>query len=218
MNLRIVLILFRSIDNLFKSAENSKPSIIFLDEIDSLMRKRTAQEDEVTRRIKNEFLVKMDSLNHSDDENSITNGMAVYVISSTNRPWDLDKAFFRRFEKRIYIPLPDTQTRVKLFKMNFSGNEVVDKVHHDFDEESYKLFAQHTEGYSGADIELLIKDSGMKPIRELQKAEYFKVIEDSPVKIWVPAVEGEQDSIKISLFNIPETDRVIPRKISVVCN
>lgn len=195
----------------------SKPSIIFLDEIDSLMRKRTAQEDEVTRRIKNEFLVKMDSLNSSDDENSITNGMAVYVISSTNRPWDLDKAFFRRFEKRIYIPLPDLQTRVKLFKMNFSRNEYEER-YHDFDEETYELFAQYTEGYSGADIELLIKDSGMKPIRELQKAEYFKIIENSSEKCWVPAMEGEEGSIKMSLFNIPEYDRVIPRKISMVCN
>ena len=69
--------------------------MIFIDEVDSLCGKRTEGENESSRRIKTEFLVQMDGCGHD------TKGML--VMGATNTPWELDEAFRRRFEKRIYI-------------------------------------------------------------------------------------------------------------------
>lgn len=209
----------RAIDHLFKSAEQSKPSIIFLDEIDSLMRKRTSQEEETTRRIKNEFLTKIDSLNPSTTDNP-----SVFIIASTNRPWDLDSAFLRRFEKKIYIPLPSKQIRQKLFEQSFQNNSDA----HGFTDDSYSMFAEKTEGYSGADIVHIVKDAGMKPIRELQRAQYFvpihslSVVEEDSiahhVNTWAPSHKEDALAMQMNVFEIPQGGTVIPRKLIEVCN
>ena len=74
--------------------------VIFIDEIDSICRKRSAQEEEHTRRIKTELLKQMEGTRNLDDSN-------IFLMCATNCPWELDTAFLRRFQKRIYIPLPD---------------------------------------------------------------------------------------------------------------
>ena len=80
-------------------ARDQKPSIIFIDEIDSMCGSRSEGESDSTRRIKTEFLVQMQGVN------SDMNG--VLVLGATNVPWELDSAIRRRFQKRIYISLPE---------------------------------------------------------------------------------------------------------------
>jgi vacuolar protein-sorting-associated protein 4 len=80
-------------------ARENKPSIIFIDEIDSLCGSRSEGENETGRRIKTEFLVQMQGVGNDMD--------GVLVLGASNVPWELDPAIRRRFEKRIYIPLPD---------------------------------------------------------------------------------------------------------------
>lgn len=80
-------------------ARDMKPSMIFIDEVDSLCGKRTEGENESSRRIKTEFLVQMDGCGNNQE--------GVLVMGATNTPWELDDAFRRRFQKRIYIHLPD---------------------------------------------------------------------------------------------------------------
>ena len=84
---------------MFELAREKKPSLIFIDEVDSLCGKRTEGENESSRRIKTEFLVQMDGVGNDQE--------GVLVMGATNTPWELDDAFRRRFQKRIYIHLPD---------------------------------------------------------------------------------------------------------------
>merc|ERR1711997_531751 len=98
------------VKNLFEMAREKKPSIIFIDEVDSLCSSRSDNESESARRIKTEFLVQMQGVGNDTD--------GILVLGATNIPWVLDAAIRRRFEKRIYIPLPELPARQTLFKLS----------------------------------------------------------------------------------------------------
>ncbi|RLI33622.1 AAA family ATPase, partial [Candidatus Bathyarchaeota archaeon] len=104
----------KNVAKLFKEAreasENGKPSIIFIDEIDSLMAVR-AEEVGGEARARNQFLKEMDGILDK------TRKTYVYVFGATNKPWLLDEPFIRRFQKRIYVPLPNLEARRELMKI-----------------------------------------------------------------------------------------------------
>lgn len=100
----------RLVKQLFQMAREQKPSIIFIDEVDSLCGTRGEGESEASRRIKTEFLVQMNGVGNDDT--------GVLVLGATNIPWALDNAIKRRFEKRIYIPLPGPDARKRMFELN----------------------------------------------------------------------------------------------------
>ena len=102
-------------------AREKKPSIIFIDEVDSLCGSRSEGENDATRRVKTEFLVQMQGVGKDDD--------GLLVLGATNIPWGLDPAIRRRFERRIYIPLPDYDGRHFLVKSNFAKtpNKLMEK-------------------------------------------------------------------------------------------
>ena len=83
----------------------------------------------------------------------------VLVLGATNLPWTLDSALRRRFEKRIYIPLPDLEARMYLIRKKLKG---LDK---NLTEEDIRYVGQKSEGYSGSDLEILCKDAAMEPLR-----------------------------------------------------
>lgn len=147
--------------NLFELARTHKPSIIFIDEVDSLCGSRSENESESARRIKTEFLVQMQGVGTDND--------GVLVLGATNIPWVLDSAIRRRFEKRIYIPLPEEHARSTMFKIHL-GNTA-----HVLTEENLKQLARQTEGYSGADISIIVRDALMQPVRKVQTATHFRV-------------------------------------------
>jgi vacuolar protein-sorting-associated protein 4 len=84
-------------------ARDAKPAIIFIDEVDSLCGSRSEGQNETSKRVLTEFLVQMNGVGNDQD--------GVLVLGATNCPWELDSAIRRRFEKRIYIPLPDVVAR-----------------------------------------------------------------------------------------------------------
>ncbi|XP_034940074.1 spastin isoform X2 [Chelonus insularis] len=139
---------------LFAIARELQPSIIFVDEVDSLLSERRDNEHEASRRLKTEFLVEFDGLPSNHDER-------VLVMAATNRPQELDEAALRRFTKRVYVTLPDLQTRITLLK------RLLAKHNNPLSPEELKRTAVLTEGYSGSDLTGLAKDAALGPIREL---------------------------------------------------
>jgi len=93
-----------------KSAQEGRAAIVFVDELDSLMGKHSNEVGGEIR-VRNQFLKEMDGIVDKGKN------LHVYVIGATNKPWDLDWAFIRRFQKRILVPLPDHHTRVMMFKL-----------------------------------------------------------------------------------------------------
>lgn len=147
--------------NLFDLARQHKPSIIFIDEVDSLCSSRSDNESESARRIKTEFLVQMQGVGNDMD--------GILVLGATNIPWVLDSAIRRRFEKRIFIPLPEEHARLTMFKIHLGNTS------HVLTENDLKDLASRTEGYSGADISIVVRDALMQPVRKVQTATHFKV-------------------------------------------
>ncbi|KAL5467314.1 hypothetical protein EMCRGX_G031526, partial [Ephydatia muelleri] len=137
-------------------------AVIFIDEVDSLCSARSDGENESIRRIKTEFLVQMQGVGIDND--------GILVLGATNIPWGLDAAIRRRFEKRIYIPLPEEEARRRLFELNI-GN-----VLGDIKPEDLSKLAQKTEGYSGADISIVVREALMMPIRKVPIATHFKKV------------------------------------------
>ncbi|KAI8812709.1 P-loop containing nucleoside triphosphate hydrolase protein [Cladochytrium replicatum] len=152
----------RLVKNLFQLARENKPAIIFIDEVDSLCGSRGEGESEASKRIKTEFLVQMQGVGHDMT--------GVLVLGATNIPWQLDNAIRRRFEKRIYIPLPDVNARMKMFQLNV-GNTPCKLTMRD-----YRALADRTEGFSGSDIAVIVRDALMEPVRKVQMATHFKKV------------------------------------------
>ncbi|XP_055635414.1 katanin p60 ATPase-containing subunit A-like 1 isoform X2 [Toxorhynchites rutilus septentrionalis] len=138
---------------LFEMARFYAPSTIFIDEIDSLCACRGSDsEHEASRRFKAELLIQMDGLNASNDEKIIM------VLAATNHPWDIDEAFRRRFEKRVYIGLPNDNTRKALLELCLKGVNVSS----DLDTE---VIADQLRGYTGSDIANVCRDAAMMALR-----------------------------------------------------
>ena len=151
----------RLVKQLFESAREAKPAIIFIDEVDSLCSSRSDSENDATRRIKTEFLVQMQGVGVDND--------GILVLGATNIPWGLDAAIRRRFEKRIYIPLPEQAARQRMFEIHI-GDTPIELTHSDM-----QTMAKRTDGYSGADIGIVVREALMIPIRKVQNATHFKM-------------------------------------------
>ncbi|CAG4931119.1 unnamed protein product [Parnassius apollo] len=145
---------------LFQVARELQPSIIFVDEVDSLLCERSTGEHEASRRLKTEFLVEFDGLPATSAERLI-------VMAATNRPQELDEAALRRFPKRVYVSLPDIRTRCALLRRVLARGAAAASL---ADEELARLAAL-TDGYSGSDLTALCRDAALGPIRELDPEE-----------------------------------------------
>ncbi|XP_043480447.1 spastin isoform X1 [Leptopilina heterotoma] len=147
---------------LFAIARELQPSVIFIDEVDSLLSERRDNEHEASRRLKTEFLVEFDGLPCNPEER-------VLVMAATNRPQELDEAALRRFTKRVYVMLPDLKTRVILLQ------RLLGKHNDPLSHEELNRMAVLTEGYSGSDLTGLAKDAALGPIRELNPEQVKEV-------------------------------------------
>lgn len=139
---------------LFLVAVSRQPSVIFIDEIDSIMSTRTTNENEASRRLKSEFLIQFDGVTSNPDD-------IVIVIGATNKPQELDDAVLRRLVKRIYVPLPNENVRKLLLKHKLKGQAF------SLPSRDLEMLVKETEGYSGSDLQALCEEAAMMPIREL---------------------------------------------------
>ncbi|EFN64126.1 Fidgetin-like protein 1 [Camponotus floridanus] len=139
---------------LFAVARVHQPSVVFIDEIDSLLTQRSETEHESSRRLKTEFLVQLDGATTSEDDR-------ILIVGATNRPQELDEAARRRLVKRLYVPLPEFEARKQII------NNLLTSVRHNLVEEDIVRIAQKSAGYSGADMTNLCKEASMEPIRSI---------------------------------------------------
>ena len=129
------------------------PILLFIDEIDSLLGTRNGEVGGEVR-VKNQFLTEMDGINGKSKESFL------YVIGATNKPWSLESGFLRRFQKRIYVTLPDMASRRNLFKQYVSKltKDPLLKV-----DELAKL----SESYSASDIKDICQSAQLRVVNEL---------------------------------------------------
>lgn len=138
---------------LFHMARRLAPSIIFIDEVDALVAKRNAAHDhEASRRFQAELLIQMDGLQEENNEQNIL------VLAASNHPWYVDEAFRRRFEKRIYIPLPDGPAREEMLRLHLTGMKLDSRL-------NLGKIAKKLDGYSGADLLSVCRDAAMMSLR-----------------------------------------------------
>ena len=148
----------KNVSKLFKMANKlceseNIPILLFIDEIDSLIGTRNGEVGGEIR-VKNQFLTEMDGINNKSKISKL------YVIGATNKPWSLEAGFLRRFEKRIYVTLPDNDSRNYLFKqytMPLKKDKTL-KI-----EELSKL----VQGYSASDIKDICQAAQLRVVNEL---------------------------------------------------
>ncbi|KAJ8649413.1 hypothetical protein MRB53_002436 [Persea americana] len=154
----------KNVRALFSLAAKVSPTIIFVDEVDSMLGQRTrVGEHEAMRKIKNEFMTHWDGLMTKPGER-------IVVLAATNRPFDLDEAIIRRFERRIMVGLPSVESREKILRTLLSKEKVEEGL-------DYKELAVMTERYSGSDLKNLCMTAAYRPVRELIQKERLKDLE-----------------------------------------
>ncbi len=191
---------------LFEMARFYAPSTIFIDEVDSVGIKRTDKENEASRKELAEMLVQMDGISEMNTENeNLKEGEKpkfVMVLGATNLPWDLDDALRRRFEKRIYIPLPNPEGRRQMFEINFKGINLSNDI-------NMKELVEKTKGYSGHDISSVCREASLMNMRRKLKTNNgkFDIMEAAQNKNFLQGLEApvSQNDILLAIKNISKS-------------
>ena len=184
------------IKGLFDLARKNKPAVIFLDEIDSVLSARSDNENDATRRLKTEFLIQMQGVGNDDK--------GILVLGATNIPWNLDPAVRRRFQKKIYISLPDAEARKVMFQLNLgkTANQLTD--------EQFDDLAERTEGYSGSDIATLTQDAIYEPIRKCESATHFMRVNKDGKEYYVPCSPSSPGAIQMKMHDMANPEMLLP--------
>ncbi len=179
---------------IFKEAEENAPSIIFIDEIDSIAPKRDEVSGEEERRIVAQLLALMDGLKSRGK---------VVVIGATNRPNSIDEALRRpgRFDREIEINIPDRNGRLEILQIHTRGMPLADDVNLD-------ELADKTHGYAGADLSALAKEAAMAALRRILPDVDLEA-EEIPVDV-LNRIQVNMDDFKSALKDMqPSTMREV---------
>ncbi|PHT28128.1 hypothetical protein CQW23_32268 [Capsicum baccatum] len=148
----------KCIKAVFSLASKIAPSVIFVDEVDSMLgRRENPEEHQAMRKLKNEFMLNWDGLRTKDTER-------VLVLAAINRPFDLDEAVIWRLPRRLMVNLPDAPNRAKILKVILAKEDLAE----DVDLESV---ASMTDGYFGSDLKNLCATAAYRPIRDILEKE-----------------------------------------------
>lgn len=182
----------QQIARLFQRARQVAPTVIFIDEIDSLAPQRGGGlgEPAVTERVVNTLLAEMDGLEEL---------RGVVVIGATNRPTLLDPALLRpgRFDELIYVPVPEVEGRLQILKIHTSKMPMAKDV-------DLQKMAEATRGYTGADLEDLVRRAGLLALRENLEVDivlmrhFEEALEDTRASV-TSEMEREYEEIAESL-------------------
>ena len=161
----------RGIREIFKKAKQSAPSIIFLDEFESIASMRSSSNGEgsdVGNRVVNQLLASMDGVESLD---------GVIIVAATNRPEMIDPALLRsgRFERVLHVPPPDAQAREAIFAIHSEGMPL--------SKFSFKDILSSMEGFTGADIEAVCREAALIAMREGKKKVSKKHFEEAVTRV-----------------------------------
>ena len=194
---------------LFEMARFYAPSTIFIDEVDSVGTKRTDGENEANKKVLAEMLVQMDGIsetnaeeNKDNENNKDIKPKFVMVMGATNLPWDLDDALRRRFEKRIYISLPNKVGRKQMFDINFKGIKLDKDVKID-------ELVEKTKGYSGHDIASVCREASLMNMRRklMSNDGNFNIMDAANNETFIQGLEApiSQKDILTAIKNISKS-------------
>ncbi|HZE98231.1 MAG TPA: ATP-binding protein [Planctomycetota bacterium] len=146
------------VSELYGTARDTSPSVVFLDEFESLAGQRDSSDSGAERRILSTLLSELDGMDSKGRHD-----LYVLTIAATNRPWDLDNAVLSRFEKKILIPLPDESTRERILRIHLEKKGFPVEV-------PYADLAAMTGNYSGREIERFCKEVTTGMVEEVNKS------------------------------------------------
>lgn len=149
----------KTVKALFQLASDRQPSVIFVDEVDSLLSRRRDGDNESSRRVKNEFLTSMEGADSSSEDK-------ILLVGATNMPWELDPAALRRLPKRLYVPLPGTSARLMLLKQQLDKHNQAQGLAGCLSSDDFQRVVGKTENFSGSDLQTLLREAAMGPVRE----------------------------------------------------
>ena len=153
---------------LFELAHEMQPSVVFIDEIESILSKRKEDENDAMKRLKTEFLIQFDGVGSGED-------LRVLIIGATNRPFDLDPAIIRRLPKRIYVGPFNAQERKGFIKTIITQNKC------NINDDEFLKIAELCNNYSNSDLKELCREAAYEPLRELNVKSLEKVEELRPI-------------------------------------
>ena len=153
---------------LFQLAYEMQPSVVFIDEIESILSKRKEGENDAMKRLKTEFLIQFDGVGSSEENR-------VLIIGATNRPFDLDPAVIRRLPKRVYVGPFNDEEKKGFIKKIISQNKC------NITDEQFLQIAKMCNNYSNSDLKELCREAAYEPLRELNTTSLQKVDELRPI-------------------------------------
>ncbi len=181
----------KNIREIFRKARQAAPTVIFIDEIDAIAPRRGTDVNRVTDRLINQLLTEMDGI----QENS-----GVVVIGATNRPDIIDPALLRpgRFDRLILVPAPDEKARLEIFKVHTRNVPLAEDVR-------LEELAKRTEGYTGADIEAVVREAAMLAMR--------RALQEGIIRPGMKADEIRQ-KVKVKMKDFEEAMKKIGPSVS----
>ncbi len=176
----------QNVKNLFEAVRSHDITVLFIDEIESITTKRGSHHSSVLDRVVSEFLAQLDGFNEESDN-------VTMLLAATNVPSKIDEAIMRpgRFDRLIYIPLPEKEARIAIIK------KMIDSIPFE-DSLEFDTIGEVTEGFSGADIKGLVETTKTYAIeRTLQSGEVSEVTTED----FLEAMQGRTPSTTKKLMN-----------------
>ncbi|MBK9127455.1 MAG: ATP-binding protein [Phycisphaerales bacterium] len=167
----------QNVRKLFDAAKQEAKSIIFMDEVEALVPRRSGQQSTVMQRVVPQILQEIEGFDRKA-------GRALLFLGATNEPWSLDPAMMRpgRLDAKIYVPLPDAPARLRLFEIYLGKRPLADDI-------DLPALVELTAGYSGADIKAICERSARRPFlesieggqpRNIRQADLLAVLAETP--------------------------------------
>eukprot|EP00397_Hematodinium_sp_SG-2012_P005305 GEMP01005323.1.p1 GENE.GEMP01005323.1~~GEMP01005323.1.p1 ORF type:complete len:450 (+),score=103.71 GEMP01005323.1:167-1516(+) len=155
------------VKTLFTLARQKAPTVVFVDEIDALTGKRgEGNKSESSSQLLTEFLTQMDGCGPSTE--------GILILGATNTPWDLDRAILSRFQKKIYIPLPDIKVRLSMLMIHLRNERMC------LSEKELRTIALKTENFSARDLKALVQGGLQEVLFDFKAAQKWVKVKPHP--------------------------------------